>query len=157
MEFIASQKYFVMSPKKLRLVAKLVRPLAPSKAVEVLPFVGKRAAEPLMKVIASAIANAMVKNVSSDELIIKEIQINEGPRLKRGHPVSRGRWHPYKKRMSHIRVILEKKKEPPAKADAKKESVGEVAREATNKVTKSVKKTVKKAEPKGGLDNGTKD
>lgn len=153
MEFIASQKYLIMSPKKLRLVAKLVRPLTPSKAVEVLPFVGKRAAEPLMKVIASAIANAMVKNVSSDELIIKEIQINEGPRLKRGHPVSRGRWHPYKKRMSHIRVVLEKKKEAPVKIDTKKALAGEAAHETVKKVAKSVKK----AESKGGSDNGTKD
>src|SRR3990170_5358140 len=51
--------------------------------------------------------NAKVKNISADLLKFKEIQINEGPRLKRGRPVSRGRWHPHKRRMSHIRVVLQ--------------------------------------------------
>lgn len=107
MEFIASQKFLLMSPRKIRPVATMIKKLTPEKAVLALPFIGRRAAEPLSKVIRSAIANAKQKGVSSDSLKFKEIQIGEGPRLKRGMPVSRGQWHPIKKRMSHIRVVLE--------------------------------------------------
>lgn len=109
MLIISTQKYFLMSPKKLRLVVDVIRKLSPSEAVAKLPFVGKRAAEPLVKVIKSAIANARVKGISEDDIVFKEILINEGPRLKRGRPVSRGMWHPITKRMSHIRVVLETK------------------------------------------------
>ncbi|MFZ5932979.1 MAG: 50S ribosomal protein L22 [Patescibacteria group bacterium] len=109
MEFVSTQKFLLLSPKKVRPVADVVKKLTPQKALEVLPFVGKRGAEPLAKVIKAAIANAAGKGVSADSLFFKEIQINEGPRLKRGRPVSRGRWHPVKRRMSHIRVVLETK------------------------------------------------
>ncbi|OGM13982.1 50S ribosomal protein L22 [Candidatus Woesebacteria bacterium RIFCSPHIGHO2_02_FULL_42_20] len=115
MEIVAVQKFIRMSPKKLRIVADKVRKMKPQAAVDILPFVEKSAAEPLMKVIKTAIANARVKNVSEDLLRIKEVQINEGPRLKRGRPVSRGRSHPYKRRMSHIRVVLTTKSVPKAK------------------------------------------
>ena len=60
------------------------------------------------------------------DLVFKEIQIGEGPRLKRGRAASRGMWHPFKRRMSHIRVILqstkaqvEKKEKKPAEAKMK--------------------------------------
>lgn len=107
MKFISTQKFVRMTPRKLRLVADAIRDLKPIEALEVLPHVGKRAAKPLEKVIKTALANAKVKGISETDLVFKEIQIGEGPRLKRGRPVSRGRWHPILKRMSHIRVVLE--------------------------------------------------
>ena len=106
MEIIATQKYFLMSPKKLRPVVNVIKKLKVNEAIDKLPFVGKRAAEPLAKLIKSAIANAKNKGISEDDLVFKEIQVGEGPRLKRGMPVSRGMWHPITKRMSHIRVVL---------------------------------------------------
>lgn len=106
MDIKAEQKYLLMSPKKVRVVVGMIKKLKPTQAIEVLPLVGKRAAEPLAKVIKSAIASARQKGISEKDLVFKEIQIGEGPRLKRGRPVSRGQWHPIKKRMSHIRVIL---------------------------------------------------
>jgi large subunit ribosomal protein L22 len=111
MDIKAEQKYLLISPKKVRVVANMIKRLKPSLAVESLSLVGKAAAEPLRKVILQALANARVKGISEDTLFFKEIQIGEGPRLKRGQPVSRGQWHPIKKRMSHIRVILESKEE----------------------------------------------
>jgi large subunit ribosomal protein L22 len=84
----------------------MVRKMKPVEATEKLPFVQKRAADDLAKVIKSAIANAKEKVVAYSDLIFKEIQIGEGPRLKRGRPASRGMWHPFKKRMAHIRVVL---------------------------------------------------
>jgi large subunit ribosomal protein L22 len=80
--------------------------MKPTEAIEKLPFVQKRAGESLAKVIKAALANAKNQGVSETDLIFKEIQIGEGPRLKRGRAASRGRWHPFKKRMAHIRVVL---------------------------------------------------
>lgn len=105
-EYISTQKYLLESPRKLRLVADMVRKMKPVEATEKLPFVQKRAAGDLAKVIKSAIANAKAQGVADTDLIFKEIQIGEGPRLKRGRPASRGMWHPFKKRMAHIRVVL---------------------------------------------------
>ncbi len=109
MEFKAVQKYLVNSPKKIRVILPMIKNLKPLDAVERLPFVGKKAAEPLIKTISSAIANAKQKGVEGKDLIFKEIQINEGPRLKRFKAGARGRVKPFRRRMSHIRVILETK------------------------------------------------
>ena len=113
MEIRATQKFVKMSPRKLRLVVPLVKDLSPRKAIEVLPFTRKRAAEPLVKVIKTALANAKQKGVSESDLVFKEIQIGEGPKLKRWRPGAKGRIKPYERRMSHIRIILETK-EPEA-------------------------------------------
>ena len=122
MEVRAIQKNIKMSPKKLRFVADVARKMKPIDAIEKLPFIGKKAAEPIILVIKSALANAKNKEIDAASLVFKELQINEGPRLKRGRPVSRGRWHPYKRRMSHIRVVLETKeivKEKTGEAEGK--------------------------------------
>ena len=98
----------------------MIKGLSPTKAVDVLPHVGKKAAGPLAKVIKAAIANAKDRSISEGDLVFKEIQITEGPRLKRGRSVGRGRWNPYQRPMSHIRVVLTTK-EPEAIKQARKE------------------------------------
>jgi large subunit ribosomal protein L22 len=122
MEIKSVQKFVKMSPRKLRLVASLVKGMTPTEAVAKLPFSGKRAADPLVKTIKTAIANAKVKGIAESDLVFKEIQINEGPMLKKGRPVSRGMWHPYKRRMSHIRIVLEGKVKKVSKPKAKKKT-----------------------------------
>ena len=109
-EYKAVQTFLIMSPRKLRAVVALIKKMKPVDAVEKLPFASRRAAGELSKVIKSALANARQQGASDTDLIFKEIQIGEGPRLKRGKAASRGRWHPFKRRMSHIRVILTTKK-----------------------------------------------
>lgn len=106
MEIKAVQKFVLMSPRKIRPVAFLVRKLKPTYAVEVLPHIGKRAGQPLKKVISAAIANAKQKGANASDLVFKEIQVSEGPRLKRWMAGARGRAKPYKRRMSHIQVVL---------------------------------------------------
>lgn len=106
-EFKATQKFLIMSPRKIRLVVDMIKKMSPAEAVEKLPFIRKRAAEPLAKVIKSAMAAARNQGVADGDLRFKEIQVGEGPRLKRGIAVSRGQWHPIVKRMSHIRVVLQ--------------------------------------------------
>lgn len=114
MEIRATQKFVRMSPRKLRLVTHLVKKMSPSRALAVLPHLGKRAADPLRKVINTAIANAKEKKINESDLVFKEIQINEGPRLKRGHAGARGIYKPYQRKISHIRIVLTTKSKAPS-------------------------------------------
>ncbi len=139
MQFKAEQKYLILSPRKIRPVVDLVKKLNPVYAMDVLMQVNKRGSEPLRKVIGSAVASARNKGVSAENLVFSEIQINEGPRLRRGIAVSRGMWHPIKKRMSHIRVILSEKVEAPAKEIKQTKAVKE-----DKKIVKKVEKKVVK-------------
>lgn len=122
MKFISTQKYIVASPNKLREIARIARKMKPSEAIEKLPFIGKRAVLPLVKVIKTAISNAKQKNIELEKLEFEEIQINEGPKLKRFRAGSRGRAKPYKKRMSHIKVILTVSKSEVVNSKSEKET-----------------------------------
>ncbi|MFH1971383.1 MAG: 50S ribosomal protein L22 [Patescibacteria group bacterium] len=136
MDIISTQKFVRLAPKKIRPVVYLVKKMKVQEAIEKLPFVNKKGADYLLKVIKTASANAKNKGISEDLLFIKEIQITEGPRLKRGIPVSRGQWHPIIKRMSHIRVTLGVK-------EVKKEEKKSVVKKVENK-NKTIKKGSKK-------------
>lgn len=137
--FVSTQKYLIVSPKKVRDVVALIKKLKPTEAIQKLEFTRKRSSELLIKVIKTAIGQAKIQGVSDTDLVFKEIQVFEGPRLKRGRPVSRGRWHPYKKRMSHIKVVLAEFK----KAESKKEAK-EVKVEEKSEMKKETKKGVTK-------------
>lgn len=106
MEIKSVQKYIIASPQKIREVVPLIKGLSPAKAYEILPFTGKRTSDKLRKVIGTALANAKEKGAKEENLYFKEIQIGEGPRLKRWRAGARGMAKPYKRRMSHIRVVL---------------------------------------------------
>ena len=146
MQIIATQKFIRMAPRKLRLVVPLIKNISPIMAVEVLPHIGKRAAEPLRKVILSAIANAKEKKLSENDLVFKEIQVGEGPRLKRYHAGARGMAKPYKREMSHIRVVLMTKSQiPNPKSETKKIIAGNIKLNArkilkSKPTTESIKK-----------------
>lgn len=150
-EFKATQKYLLMSPRKIRLVVGVIKKMKPAEAVEKLPFVQKRAGIEVSKVIRSAIASAKNAGVSETDLVFKEIQIGEGPRLKRGRAASRGMWHPFKKRMSHIRVVLttlNKQMTNKQISNPKSEINSKVENLKQEIKTKTVKKTIKKGEEK---------
>lgn len=106
-----------ISPKKVNVVAALVRGKNVTEALTQLKFVPKRSAPVLAKLIASAAANAE-NNFKQDKekLMISKIIVNEGMTLKRGMPISRGRWHPIKKRTAKILVELSPALEKEAKA-----------------------------------------
>jgi len=144
MEIISTQKFLRVSPKKLRSVVYLIKKLTPVRSVEVLPFIGKKASDPLRKAIMTAIANAKNKGISDTDLIFKEIQIGEGPRLKRGRAVSRGRWHPYKRRTSHIRVVLETREQKLEKTIEKDKTDKPIEKPDVNLQAKKVKDEPKK-------------
>lgn len=143
MEVIATQKYLRMSARKIRPVVDIIKKLNPESVLDVLPNIDKRSAEPILKVIKTALANAKAQGISGAELIFKEIQISEGPFLKRGQPVSRGRWHPIKKRMSHIRVVLTTEKLTTKKHKKAKTIVTSKPKTTVSKVLKTEIKKVK--------------
>ncbi len=101
-----------ISPRKVRVVAALVRGRNVSDAKTQLTFLARKAALPIMKLIDSAVANA-THNLKLDpkELYVSEIFVNEGQTLKRGMPRARGSSYTIRKRMSHISLTLSEKKD----------------------------------------------
>lgn len=113
------------TPRKVSLVAGLVRGRSVADALVILEHTPKRAALVLKKAIASAQANAVnTHGLDGKTLEIKTLSVTTGPRLKRFKPASRGRALPFQKKSSHILVEVsgaEKPKKPAAKAAAPKE------------------------------------
>jgi large subunit ribosomal protein L22 len=107
MEVKASLKHLKIAPRKTRLVAGLVRGLEVNKAINQLKFLNKKSAHPVLKLINSAVASA-VNNFDLDKnnLIIKEIRVEDGKTLKRWMPRAHGRATTIRKRMSHVYITL---------------------------------------------------
>lgn len=103
----AVAKYIRTSPRKMRLVADLIRGKSAQEAWNILEFTPKRATGPLKKVLESAIANAQNNNdIPAETLMVHRVMIDEGPTLKRFTPRARGRASAIKKRTCHITVIV---------------------------------------------------
>ena len=136
MEFKHTQRFLRNTPRKLREVVAMVKGMTPEKTVQALPMVNKRAAKTLLKAINTALANAKEKGAQG-EILFKEIQVNEGPMLKRWRAGARGKPKPYKKRMSHLRIILETKEEPKEKEVKSKKKTTNVKK--AGKTKKGVK------------------
>lgn len=102
----ATLSNFRQSPRKMRLVANLVRGKKAVDALVHLDFVDKKAAAPVKKLIASALANAKNLDIPTENLVVKTITVNSGATLHRRRPVSRGRAHPIRKRTSAVFVEL---------------------------------------------------
>tara|TARA_B100001057_G_C22205655_1_gene702574 strand:+ start:33 stop:443 length:411 start_codon:yes stop_codon:yes gene_type:complete len=98
------------SPRKMRLVADLVRGEKVERALNILKFSQKEASRRLEKLVLSAVANWQSKNEDSDvesaSLYIKEIRVDGGTMLKRLRPAPQGRAHRIRKRSNHVTVVL---------------------------------------------------
>ena len=111
-EVSATAKYVRMAPRKTRMVIDMIRNLPVAKALEVLQFSTRAAAEPVSKVLRSAVANAVNNNgMRADDLYVKLAYIDEGPTLKRIRPRAKGSASRINKRMSHITVVVAPRKE----------------------------------------------
>lgn len=121
------QKNVGHSPRKLRLVADMVRPQKPAAALTTLRFTQKAASSDLAKAIQTALSNAKLAGMS--ELVFKRLEINEGMKLKRYRvgTAGRGRGRPYRKRMSHIKIVLS---DEIAIQNTQKDSVGQKVRKS---------------------------
>lgn len=126
MPYQASHRYATVTPRKARPIADLVRGMNASRALEFLKHNPRRASGLFRTVIASALANAgQAQGVNLSKLVIREIYAGEGPLIKRGRPVARGRFHRIMKKTSHLHVILDEPAPKPAvTADAVAEKAG---------------------------------
>ncbi len=103
----AYSRYLRISPYKLLVITGMVQGKDVNYVLNLLEFLPKKGARLLHRVIKSAASNAENNfKVASKDLVVSKIVVNKGPVLKRGLPVSRGRWHPILKRTSYVEVEL---------------------------------------------------
>ncbi len=152
-EVIAKTRYAQSAPRKLRAVAKLVKGKPAVSSLTTLQYTPKKAAKVLAKTLKTAIYNGVNNfNYDKKDLVIKNILIDQGPTLVRFIAMARGSGNSYKKRTSHITIILEVN-EPviisqlsPTKTEAETKSTSvKKATTAKPKTTKKTKKTATKA------------
>jgi len=107
MRYKAETKFVRISPSKARLAAGLIRGKSASEAEDQLTASGLKGGRLLKKTLMSAIANAEARHdISKDQLVVDEVRVDDGPRMKRSKPRSKGSRHPFLKRMSHFTVIV---------------------------------------------------
>lgn len=143
MEVKSSLNYYRIAPRKIRLVADLIRGKQIDQAQISLSFLPKRATQPILKLLNSAISNAKnnlnVKEEDINNFYIKTILINEGPKLKRWRPVSRGTAHEIQKKTSHVVLVLSEKQKPKKTENRKKAEKKEKKVKGEKKI-KNIKK-----------------
>ena len=134
------------SPRKVRLVASLIRGKSAELALVELDFLPKRAALPIQKLLLSAISNAVAMGMQKENLFIKEVMVDKGVTMRRMMPAAMGTGHRINKRTSHIALFLgEKGTEKKGKKGAKKEVPSKIEKKTiVEKVEKKVKKVVAK-------------
>ncbi len=107
------------SPRKMRLVADLVRGEKVERALQLLRFSSKEASRRLEKLLLSALANWQAKNedasIEDAELFVKEIRVDSGSMLKRLRPAPQGRAHRIRKRSNHVTIVLGDNNNTPSK------------------------------------------
>ena len=115
MEAVAKLNNVPTSPRKMRLVADMVRGRRVNDALNILKFEPKYGAEKIEKLLLSAIANWQVKNederLEDADLYIKEIRVDAGRTLKRLRPAPQGRAHRIRKRSNHVTLIIDSQSE----------------------------------------------
>jgi len=140
------------SPRKVRVVANLLKGKQVDNALTILKFTSKRASGPIASLVESAIANGKANaGASRENLFVKEIRVDQGVTMHRRMPRARGSAYPINKRTSHVSIVLEDKSfiEAPVKSEKKAKTDSSKAEAGVKPVAKKeVKKVVKKAEPK---------
>jgi large subunit ribosomal protein L22 len=102
----ASLTNYRQSPRKVRIIADLVRGKSVDRALALLMTLPKRGSEPMEKLVRSAIANAVQQGATASDLVIEKIEVNGGIVFKRSMPRARGRASAIRKKSSHITLAL---------------------------------------------------
>lgn len=132
MPAIAVQKGVRLSPRKVAIVADLVRGRSVADAVTILDYTPRRAAGAVKEAVKSAAANAEHNHsYKPDTLEIIEISVTSGPRLKRFIPAARGRARRFQRKTSHIRVVVDGEKRSTKKISERKTKPAEIVTEET--------------------------
>jgi large subunit ribosomal protein L22 len=110
MEARAQARFVRVTPMKARRVVDVIRGMQADEAAALLRFAPQAAAEPVRKVLESAMANAESKDgVAADSLYVARAYVDEGPTIKRFRPRAQGRAYRINKRTSHITVVVEER------------------------------------------------
>lgn len=111
-QYYAVLKNCPTSPRKMRLVADLIRGMEVNRALDVLKFSSKEASRSVEKLLLSAIANWQAKNegerLEESELYVKRIMVDSGRILKRLRPAPQGRAHRIRKRSNHVTIYVDR-------------------------------------------------
>jgi large subunit ribosomal protein L22 len=102
-------KNYRQSPRKVRLVATMLKGKSITEGVAQLDFLAKRATLPIKKLLLSAVANAKQMGIEMDNLFIKELRVDKGIVMKRMMPAAMGTGHRINKRTSHLNILLAEK------------------------------------------------
>jgi len=104
----ATLRNYPTSPRKMRLLADLIRGMDVEKALSVLEFSAKHSSEPMRKLVLSAINNWKQKNEGGDEsrLVVKTVMVDGARTLKRMRPAPQGRGYRVRKRSNHVTVVV---------------------------------------------------
>jgi large subunit ribosomal protein L22 len=133
----ASLTNYRQSPRKVRLVADLIKGKSIDSALNTLMVTTKRASDPMVKLLNSAVANAKDRGIAIEGFIVKECTVNQGLVMKRFMPGARGSGFPILKRTSHVKLVIGPK-------TMKAIAAPKTETEAPKAEKKTVKKTAKK-------------
>ena len=140
----AQAKFVRSTPQKTRRVVDMIRGKSAADAVAILKFAPQAAAEPVRKVVESAVANARVKadraseRFNENDMYVAEAYVDEGPTMKRFRPRAQGRAGAILKRTSHITVVVAPKPVRDAAHPGKKAATNAKAK-AANKATQQAR------------------
>lgn len=144
MEVKAKLSYLRIAPRKVRLVTALIKGKKVEKAQNILNFTTKKAAQPVLKLLNSALASAInTFQMQESNMYISKVLVNEGPKLKRWRARARGRAFAIQKKTSHITIILQEAKKATEKTRIKKRKTKKVVR-----LAKEDKKPTQAEKPK---------
>ncbi len=154
---IARLRYLHMAPRKVRLLADTIKNKHIIEAEAALLYSPRRAAKPLLKLLHSAINNAVNKKLNKNLLYISSITVNQGPMLKRWLPRAMGRATPIQKKMSHVEIILAEGKEfkryavPKSKITKSEKSIKREQGEKKDEYRKKKEQKTLESKPKEGV------
>jgi len=138
----ASAKQLRITPRKINLIADLIRNKDVNEALVILRFTPKKGAKLLYKIVKSAVANAE-NNFKQDKnsLFVKEIVVGKATTLKRSVPISKGRVHPILKRSAHVLVTIGVREDIDKKSTKETGTKAKIDKKETVKVSKPAKST----------------
>lgn len=147
-------RYLRIAPRKVRLVADLIRGKSAQEAQTILKFTTKKAASPLLKLLNSSLLSAKNDDQLRDAILyISKITVDEGPKYKRWMPRARGQAYEIQKKTSHITLVLDKliEKSEREKSSSMAGSQIKVKEAKTEKTESAIQKTTKENKPSANV------
>ena len=145
MQVTAIAKSIHMSPRKVGVVTALVRGRSAVDALTILDHTPRLAAKPVKKLIESVIANAENNHsLKRKDLTIVHLEVGGGPSMKRSRPAAHGRALPFKRRTSHVKIVVESPEVEKKPEATKKPAAKAKPASAATKTVKTTKKTTAK-------------